>query len=141
MQDQLIRLVKEFEGCKLKAYICPAGKPTIGYGRTKGVKIGDTCTQEQAEKWLLEDLAGPIAAVKDAVKVPLRDCQTAALASFAYNCGEGNFRRSTLLHLLNSGHYAFAAVEFDKWNRANGVVLPGLTRRRAAERALYEGKA
>lgn len=141
MQDQLLALIKEFEGCKLTAYLCPAGKPTIGYGTTKNVKLGQTCTQAQADQWALEDMAEAIATVKDAVKVPLREGQLAALADFVYNCGAGNFRRSTLLSLINSGHYAFAAAEFEKWNRANGVVLAGLTRRRKAERAIFEGKA
>lgn len=140
MQTQLLDLIKEFEGCKLKAYLCPAGVPTIGYGRTKGVKVGDTCTQDQADAWALEDMQDAIATVKAEVKVPLRDGQFAALASFVYNCGAGNFRRSTLLHLLNSGHYAFAAEELLKWNKASGVVLPGLTRRRQAEKAVFEGK-
>lgn len=140
MQEQLLGLIKAFEGCKLKAYLCPAGVPTLGYGHTKGVKLGDTCTQAQADQWALEDTREAVATVRAEVKVPLRDCQVAALADFVYNCGAGNFRRSTLLHLVNSGHFSFAAAEFEKWNQAGGVVLPGLTRRRKAERDVFEGK-
>lgn len=130
-------LVKEFEGLELKAYLCPAGVPTIGYGRTKGVKLGQTCTEAQAEAWVAEEYAGFEAAVRKLVKVPLNANQLGALTSFAYNLGVGALMRSTLLRRLNSRNYAGAAAQFAVWNKAAGKVSPGLVRRRAAERALF----
>ena len=77
----------------------------------------------------------------EAVKVPLNPNQFGALTSFTYNLGAGNLRSSTLLRKLNAGDYAGAAAEFARWNKAGGKVLKGLTRRRAAERALFEKPA
>jgi lysozyme len=130
-------LVKTFEGCKLKAYLCPAGVPTIGYGRTKGVKLGDTCSQAQADAWLTQEYDEFEAGVRKLVKVPLSGNQLGALVSFAYNVGVGALRTSTLLRVLNAGDYTGAASQFGRWNRAAGRVLAGLSRRRAAEAALF----
>lgn len=133
-------LIKQFEGLKLSAYICPAGVPTIGYGTTKGVQMGDTITAAEAERLLAEDVAVFAKGVREAVKVPLEQHEFDALVSFAYNVGLGAFRASTLLRLLNAGDKAGAARQFDRWNKAGGKPLAGLTRRRAAERKLFEGK-
>ncbi len=76
----------------------------------------------------------------EAVKVPLAQHEFDALVAFAYNVGLGAFRKSTLLRLLNKGDKASAAKQFDRWNKAGGKMLAGLTRRRAAERAMFEGK-
>jgi lysozyme len=130
-------LVKTFEGCKLKAYLCPAGVPTIGYGRTKGVKLGQTITQAQADAWVVEEYDEFEAGVRKLVKVPLTANQLGALTSFAYNLGLGNLKSSTLLKKLNGGDYAGAAAQFARWNKAGGVVLAGLTKRRAAEAKLF----
>lgn len=130
-------LVKSFEGCKLAAYLCPAGVPTIGYGRTRGVKLGQTCTQAQADAWVQQEYDEFEAGVRKLVKVPLTANQLGALASFAYNLGIGNLKSSTLLKLLNGGDYPGAAAQFARWNRASGQVLAGLTKRRAAEAALF----
>lgn len=134
-------LIKHFEGLRLEAYICPAGVPTIGYGSTRGVRLGDRISEAQAEALLRRDLLRFERAVNDLVKVPLTQGQFDALVSFAYNVGEGSLASSTLLKRLNAGRYAEAADQFLRWNKArvNGrlTALPGLTRRREAERALF----
>lgn len=132
-------LIKSFEGLRLSAYRCPADIPTIGYGTTAGVKMGDTITKELAEDLLREDVARFEAQVLRLVKVPLTQGQHDALVSFVYNLGAGNLSSSTLLRLLNSGDYKGAAAQFDRWTKAGGKTLAGLVRRRAAERALFEG--
>lgn len=131
-------IVKEAEGLRLSAYLCPAGIPTIGYGHTKGVKLGDTCTKEQAEKWLENDFFTAKQEVKAVVKVPLRENQLDALASFVFNLGVRKLTQSTLLKKLNAGDYNGAAAEFDKWVFAGKVKLNGLIKRRAKERQLFE---
>lgn len=132
-----INLIKQFEGCKLIAYKCPAGVWTIGYGHTKGVVRGQKISPERAEKFLKEDIEQFEKGVNRHVSVPLNQNQFDALVSFTYNCGLGALQRSTLLKKLNAGDYAGAANEFPKWNKSNGKVLNGLVRRRAAERALF----
>lgn len=131
-------LIKQFEGLYLKAYRCPAGVPTIGYGHTAGVAMGQTITQQQADDYLRRDVRQFERAVARLVTVPLTQGQFDALVSFAFNLGEGALAQSTLLRLLNAGDHAGAADQFDRWNKAGGRVLPGLVRRRAAERALFE---
>ena len=133
-------LIKQFEGLYLKAYRCPAGVPTIGYGHTAGVAMGQTITQQQADDYLRRDVRQFERAVARLATVPLTQGQFDALVSFAFNLGEGALAQSTLLRLLNAGDYAGAAAQFDRWNKAGGRVLPGLVRRRAAERALFESR-
>ena len=131
-------IVKEAEGLRLSAYLCPAGIPTIGYGHTKGVKLGDTCTREQAEEWLENDFFMAKQDVKAVVKVPLKENQLDALASFVFNLGVRKLIQSTLLKKLNAGDYSGASAEFDKWVFAGKVKLNGLIKRRAKERKLFE---
>ncbi|MGY0790980.1 lysozyme [Azospirillum argentinense] len=137
-----LALVRHFEGLYLNAYLCPAGVPTIGYGHTAGVRMGQTIDGLQAEVYLRADMAAAAAQVDKLVKVPLTDAQRGALASFVFNLGAGALGGSTLLRLLNQGNYEGAAAEFPKWVYAtvNGVKkqLDGLKKRRAAERALFE---
>lgn len=130
-------LIKTFEGCKLAAYKCPAGIWTIGYGRTTGVKRGDTCSQEQADEWLVEEYDAFEREVLNLIKVPLTSNQLGALVSFTYNLGVHSLKESTLRRLLNEGDYEGAASQFARWNRAGGRILNGLVRRRAAEAALF----
>ena len=129
------------EGCKLKAYRCPAGVWTIARGRTKGVKPGDTCTIEQADQWFLEDLTEFSEGVKEKLTRPPTLNELGAMVSLAYNIGLGGFGRSTVLKKHNAGDSQSAARAFALWNQAtvNGKrqVLPGLTARRAREAALY----
>ena len=133
-----IELIKEFEGLKLTAYLDSVGVPTIGYGHTKGVKIGDRCTKEEAEAFLREDLKDAEACVNEHVTVPINQNEFDALVSFVFNFGCTKFRGSTLLRKLNNSDYDGASLEFARWNRAGGLELAGLTRRRAAEAELFD---
>ena len=133
-------IIKKFEGLKLEAYLCPAGIPTIGVGHTRGVKLGQKISVEQAEAFLSEDYKIAEDAVKRLVKVPLNGNQLGALTSFVFNLGEGRLMGSTLLRLLNQGEYRLAALEFDKWVYSGGKKLNGLIARRKAERELFESK-
>lgn len=133
-------LIKSFEGLRLSAYKCPADVWTIGYGTTAGVEPGQTITKERAEELLRDDVARFEAQVLRVIKVPLTQGQFDALVSFTYNLGAGNLANSTLARLLNAGDYLGAAAQFDRWNKAGGKVLNGLVARRAAERAMFEGK-
>lgn len=135
-------LITQFEGCKLTAYVCPAGVLTIGVGHTSAagaprVTAGMRITQQEADAILASDLGRFEKAVTGAVRVPLTSNQFAALVSLAFNIGTGAFQSSTLVRLLNAGDTAGAAQQFARWNRAGGRVLRGLTRRREAERALF----
>lgn len=132
-----LELIKEFEGFRANAYLCPAGVPTIGYGETQGVKLGMTTTEPEAAAKLEKRYDEFEAGVLKNVKVTVTENQLGALVSFAYNLGVGNLQRSTLIKLLNAGDYTGAANEFGKWTMAAGKVLPGLVRRRAAEKALF----
>ena len=133
-----IDLIKSFEGCSLTAYKCPAGVWTIGYGHTSGVRAGQKITQKQAEEFLKSDLTLYEKGVEKAVRVKLNQNQFDALVSFSYNCGVGALRNSTLLKKLNAGDYKGSSAEFPRWNKANGRILAGLKRRRAAEKALFD---
>ena len=128
-----LSLIKEFEGLRLEAYLCPAKVWTIGYGHTKTAKPGMRITEGGAEALLRHDLEWVESTINKNVKVPLTQNQYDALASFIYNVGAGAFRKSTLLRLLNQGDYDGAAGQFQRWNKAGGKVLRGLTRRRQAE--------
>lgn len=142
------KLIQHFEGClqphegKYKAYKCPANVLTIGWGHTNhhGRKFDATTkwSGEECHQVFLEDMEGFERAVRKLVKVPLTDYQFDALVSFTYNCGEGNLSKSTLLKKVNSGDFAGAALEFHKWNKANGKALKGLTRRRASESLMFQ---
>lgn len=130
-------LIKSYESLSLKAYRDSGGVPTIGWGSTRGVRMGMQISQEQAESRLRDDLHTAESAVNRYVTVPLSQHQFDALVSLTFNIGTGAFQKSTLLRLLNAGRYSDAADQFRRWNKANGRVLPGLVKRRAAERALF----
>lgn len=140
--DKGIALIKEFEGCKLTAYLDSVGVWTIGYGWTqpvdgKSIRAGMTIKQETAERLLKTGLVSYESDVSRLVKVGLTQGQFDALVSFTYNLGARSLSTSTLLRKLNAGDYAGAADEFLLWNKAGGKVLNGLSRRREAERALF----
>lgn len=135
-----LELIKEFEGFKGKAYLCPAHVWTIGYGTTKNVKQGQMVTEGQALLMLQVDVKQFESDVTSMVKVPLTQNQFDALVCFAYNVGSGNLKSSTLLKLVNAGDFTGAAAQFGRWNKGGGQVLAGLTRRRAAEAALFLSK-
>ncbi len=131
-----INLIKQFEGCRLTAYKDAVGVVTIGYGHTPS-KLGTTITQEQAEQLLKEDLKKFEEGVLELVKVPLNQNQFDALVSFSFNLGIGALACSTLLKKLNAKQYQEAANEFSKWVNAGGKPLPGLVKRRQAEKELF----
>lgn len=141
-------LIKHFESClepkndRYHAYKCPAGVLTIGWGHTNhhGQKFDATTrwTRAQCDEAFLQDMAGFEVAVRRLVKVPLAAHEFDALVSFTYNVGEGNLAKSTLLKKVNASDFEGAAKEFHRWNKANGKVLAGLTRRRASESLLFQ---
>ena len=135
-----IDLIKHFEGCRLEAYEDAVGVPTIAYGRIKDVKMGDSCTQAQAEAWLDEELHEYEGYINDAVTVALTQNQFDSLVSWVYNLGPSNLKSSTMLKVLNKEQYADVPEQIQRWNKAGGKVLEGLTKRRNAEALLFEGK-
>jgi GH24 family phage-related lysozyme (muramidase) len=133
-----LALIKEFEGCQLEAYLCPAGVWTIGYGHTLSAAHGMSIDETKAEALLREDLQEAEEAVDRLVTVPINENQFSALVSFAFNVGAGALQESTLLSLLNAGaEVETIAAQFLRWNKAGDEELAGLTRRRHAERALF----
>lgn len=142
--DRCIALIKEFEGFEPFPYADAVGKLTVGYGHL--IRAGEVfpttgLTEAEATELLCRDLMDCEACVDKHVDAPLDSHQFDALCSFVFNFGCPKFRGSTLLKKLNAEDYAGAAAEFDKWVNAGGKKLKGLVRRRAAERALFEGKA
>lgn len=134
-----LALIKEFEGLRLEAYLCPAGVWTIGWGHTKGVKKGDRIDISTAEKYLKEDIEEAERGIEKLVKVKLDDNQFSALVSFVFNFGETKFRSSTLLRVINTDPYSpNVAVQFRRWVYADGKISQGLIRRREAEVKLYQ---
>jgi lysozyme len=132
-----LSLIESFEGLRLNAYLDSVGVPTIGYGHTRGVKIGQVITESQAQEFLKRDLQDAIAGVERLVTTELTDNQFGALVSLVFNIGIGNFAKSSLLRKVNMKQFIAAADSFAAWNKAGGKVLPGLTRRRAAEKKLF----
>ena len=136
-----LNLIKEFEGLQTNAYRDAADVLTIGYGHTKGVKEGDSITEQFAEIMLDKELREYEGYVDQMVNVPLNENQHAALVSFVYNLGPTNLKDSTLLKRLNEGKYEDVPAQIKRWNKArvNGELteLEGLTRRRQAEADLF----
>lgn len=132
-----VELIKKFEGLRLTAYQDSVGVWTIGYGHTRTAREGMKITEPEAEALLRDDLADAESDVSRMVSVPLNDNQFAALVSFVFNLGGNNFAFSTLRKMLNKGLYEGAGKQFARWNKAGGKVLPGLSRRRDAERELF----
>jgi lysozyme len=136
-----VDLIKQFESLRLDAYLCPAGFWTIGWGHTAHVKEGMRITESQAEDFLRDDVQQVEAGLPAVIRVPLTQGQHDALVSLCFNLRGGAMGLPRIApHLvarLNAGDAAGAAEELLDINRANGVVLAGLTRRREAERALF----
>lgn len=133
-----IACVSTFEGLRTVAYRDPIGIPTVCFGETRGVKMGDSYTVAQCKDMLGDSLkefeTGMRACMKQPDAVPA-GAYVASL-SISYNIGTGAFCKSTLLRKLNAGDIRGACDEFRKWDKAAGIRLPGLTKRRLAERAL-----
>jgi len=138
-----IPIIRKFEGLKLKAYLCPAGVWTIGYGNTfyeNGSKVqeGEKITLDRADKLLFFVVQKFEAEVKKLVKSVINENQLGALTSFAFNVGAGNLAKSTLLKKVNANpNDVTIRDEFMRWTKANGKVLNGLVTRRKAEADLY----
>ena len=136
-----IAFPKSMEGCVLHSYADPGtgGAPwTAGWGHCgPEVHPNMTITQAQADAWLNADLARAGLVVNSLVHVYLNQNAFDACCDFVFNVGAGNFRSSTLLRLINAGDMTGAAAQFDRWTQGGGHVLPGLVRRRAAEKALF----
>ena len=138
-----LNLIKEFEGLALKPYKDAVGIPTIGYGNTyyedgRKVSLSDPAITEARATELLKMVVKRYEdAINRYVQVPITQNQFDALVSFAYNVGNENVRKSTLMKLLNQKQYTAAADQFLRWNNAGGKTLKGLTRRRQAERTLF----
>ena len=140
-------VIKEFEGYSSKPYLCPANIPTIGYGNTmytngERVTMDDPeIDQAEAEKMLMDTIKTVEKQVKNVLEVKLKAHQLAALISFTYNVGIGNFSNSTLLAWVNSNpEFPRIPEQFRRWNKGGGRVLNGLVRRREAEVALWIGE-
>lgn len=130
--------IGESEGIRLTSYLDTGGVWTIGVGHTgpevvKGLRI----TYDKAMEWLAEDVREAEDAVNRLVKVKLSQHQYDMLVSFVFNVGEGQFSKSTMLRLLNSGDYTGAGNQFPRWNMDNGKVITGLTNRRIAEKKIF----
>jgi len=138
-----IKLIKTFEGLRLESYRCPAGVLTIGYGHTGNVLAKQKISEKLAEDFLKQDLIKFEKAVLSYIKIDLNQNQFDALVSFSFNVGTGAFKNSTLVKRINSGDNPniVAAEELPKWNKGDGKVLQGLTRRRAAEVELFCSEA
>lgn len=139
-----LELIKKYEGFKAKAYLCPAKVPTIGYGSTyyedgTKVKLTDSpITQERATELLEALLVSYERSVDSYCVDTINQNQFSALCSFAYNCGVGNLKSSTLLKKVNKNpNDPTIKDEFLKWNKGGGKVLSGLTKRRIEEAQLY----
>lgn len=145
VNDKTLNLIKDYEKWKPCTYIDAVGKPTIGYGHL--IRSGDgfnkkSCiTKERGNQVLKDDLSTATKAIERAVKVPLNDNQFGALVSWAFNVGGGAAAQSTLVKKLNSGSQTSEILnEFRRWNKGNGKVLPGLSRRREDECSLFSSK-
>jgi len=135
--EKAYSLIRQFEGLRLTAYRCPAGVWTVGYGHTSRVVPGMVITKEQAEDYLKRDIA-TVENIVNAECLNLRQCQFDALVSFVFNVGGRNFRKSTLMKKVKANPNDNSIMdEFLRWVYANGVVLPGLQKRRLAEMRLY----
>jgi lysozyme len=132
-----LQLTERFEGCRLVAYQDQVGVWTIGFGHTRGVYAGMTCTQAQAEQWLQEDTAICEQNVNQHVRISITQSEFDALCDFSFNLGCAALDGSSLLRLLNTGNFAGAAKAFEQWDHAGGKVVAGLLRRRLAEEAEF----
>lgn len=132
-----VGMIQRFEGTKYTAYLDSVNVPTICTGSTRKVFLGQTATPAECEERLQQDTSYAGKAIARCTAVKLTQEQYDALVSFAFNVGGGAYCKSTLARKLNAGDCYGAANEFQRWNRAGGRVLPGLTKRRAAEAALF----
>jgi lysozyme len=134
-----VTFVGSFEGLRYYAYKDPVGVPTICFGYTSGVKMGDTATLEQCRGLLAEELRKANAAVTRCIHTPLTDNQRAALVSLVYNVGPRAVCGSTIQKHLERGDTQAACRGILAWKYSRGIILPGIVRRREAEMNLCLG--
>lgn len=132
-----LNLIKKYEGLRLKAYKCPAGVLTIGYGHTNNVRPDDVITEQQAVELLLRDVYDCEGVISHLITKTLNQGQFDACISFIFNVGAGNFQKSTLRRKINEGDFESASKEFSKWVFSKGKKLNGLIKRREEERKLF----
>lgn len=137
----LLELIRHFEGLRLRAYLCPAGVPTIGYGHTgPDVRLGRVISRQVAEELLQRDASRfELAAARLSPVLWFDDQKRAAIASFCFNLGTTRYKSSTLRKRVNAGDWPGAAHQLQKWVWGGGKRLPGLIRRRKAEARLLSG--
>ncbi|WP_426196207.1 lysozyme [Massilia sp. DWR3-1-1] len=129
-----VTCVSGFEGLRQVAYRDPVGIPTICFGETKGVKLGQRATLAECQGMLADSLELANRGVDACIRAPLTDYRRAALVSFTYNVGQGSLCGSMLARKINAGDTAGGCNELSRWTFAKGIQLPGLVKRRAAER-------
>lgn len=138
---EAVELIAHYEDCQLRAYLCPANKPTIGWGETDGIQMGMVWTKEQADTRFNQEVNRFTKQVEQMLTAYTTPFQLGAMVALAYNIGLTGLRRSTVLRAHNAGDHAAAARAFGLWNKAriNGKLTPlrGLTARRTSESALY----
>lgn len=137
INDAGVALIKDFEKCRLEVYADAVGLRTVGWGHRTTLPLGSPISQPEADTTLLEDLAKFEEGVTDLIKVQVNSNQFSALVCFAFNVGLGNLQSSLLLRCINKGNPADAAMQFERWTHAGGRIIPGLVRRREAERQLF----
>ena len=139
ISEQGLALLKQFEGFSACAYVCPAGKNTIGYGHVigEGEDFDGGVTEEEAEIILRQDVGSVERMVCQQVETVLSQSQFDAVVCLVYNIGCYAFEKSSLLKFLRQGDFADAAGQFERWSFADGKKLPGLLQRRSMERSLF----
>lgn len=137
INERGFRLICDFEGCVLKVYLDAVGLPTVGVGHRTNLPVGTPITQTTADTLLHDDLERFESGVEGMVTHMVTDNQFSALVCLAFNIGLNALKHSTLLRKLNAGDVQGAADQFLVWNRAATIIMPGLTRRRQAERELF----
>jgi lysozyme len=139
-----LELLKKLEGFRAKPYPDSGGKMTVGYGHLivpgDGVAVGDIIDPMKATELLTKDVQRTVDGVNDNVTSIITQNQFDALVIFAYNVGVSAFKNSTLLKMLKAGDVAGASEQFLRWDKVNGVSIPGLRTRRVAEQTLFNTK-
>ena len=133
-----LELIKKFEGCETTAYQDSVGVWTIGFGHTKGVEEGQTCSIEDAESMLADEMDEYEGYINNMVKVDLQQHEFDSLVAWVYNLGPTNLSESTMLKVLNGGQFDRVPDEMNRWTRAGGEILEGLVRRRQAESLMFQ---
>ena len=140
LRSTLYNFVATKEGYRSIAYRDSGGVPTIGYGHTRGVKMGDHCTHAQALEWLEVDMHQALTAIQGAVKVPLTQYQFDALGSFTFNVGATNVHTKHHASVLNKNDMEGASHEFPRWCHVHGQFVEGLFERRIEEMRIFRNE-